>query len=90
MKNKLSLIAIIFLSCTYGQVGINTSSPNTTLDVDAPRNIAGIITDNTQTIGLQAPRVTRLEISNNTANYNSKQTGALIYITDISAGNTNG
>ena len=90
MKKKLSLIAIFSLSCMYGQVGINTSSPNTTLDVDAPRNIAGVITDNTQTIGLQAPRVTRLEITNNTANYGSKQTGALIYITDISAGNTNG
>jgi hypothetical protein len=49
-----------------------------------------VITNNTQTFGLQAPRLTRAELTANTATYGSNQTGALIYITDVTGGDTAG
>ncbi|MGG5208247.1 hypothetical protein ACQWU4_04810 [Chryseobacterium sp. MIQD13] len=70
----------------FSQVGINTAIPKTTMDVDAKRDGSGIIINNTQLIGLQAPRLTRAELTNNTATYAADQKGALVYITDISGG----
>ncbi|GAA5087220.1 hypothetical protein GCM10023210_09980 [Chryseobacterium ginsengisoli] len=72
------------------QVGVNTSTPNTTMDVSAKRNAGGAITDFTQTFGLQAPRVTRTELTTNLATYSTNQQGALIYITDVSGGTATG
>ncbi|SHG89527.1 hypothetical protein [Chryseobacterium sp. OV279] len=60
------------------------------MDVNAKRNTSGVITDNAQTVGLQAPRLTRLELSSLTATYGTNQNGALIYVTDIAGGNTTG
>lgn len=81
------LIASLFLSgFAFGQVGVNTSTPKTTFDINAKRDGSGTITDNTQIIGLQAPRLTRAELTANTATYGTNQNGALIYITDISGG----
>ncbi|WP_123947054.1 hypothetical protein [Chryseobacterium sp. CBo1] len=80
------LSVLISSSTIYAQVGINTQSPNTIFDISAKRDAAGDLTSNDQTFGLQAPRLTRAELTNNTANYGSNQNGALIYITDISGG----
>ncbi|HCA06460.1 hypothetical protein [Chryseobacterium sp.] len=60
------------------------------MDVNAKRNTSGVITDNAQTVGLQAPRLTRLELSSLTATYGTNQNGALIYVTDIVGGNATG
>jgi len=79
-----------FISSSYAQVGINTESPSATLDVSAKRDSGGAITDNTQLYGLQAPRLTRAELTANTATYAANQKGALIYITDVSGGTTGG
>ncbi len=87
-KNYLS-IALVAFGFTYGQVGVNTDSPNTTLDVNAKRDESGIIVDNSQHIGLQSPRLTRAELTNNTATYGTDQTAALVYVTDVSGGDTN-
>jgi len=87
-KNYLS-IAFIAFGLASGQVGINTDSPKTTLDVNAKRDPSGIITDNSQYIGLQSPRLTRAELTNNTATYGTDQTAALVYVTDVSGGDTN-
>ncbi|MDN3693288.1 hypothetical protein QWZ06_13835 [Chryseobacterium tructae] len=83
-------IIMIAVSNVNAQAGINTSNPKTTMDVSAKRDNTGNITDNTQLIGLQAPRLTLGELTANTGTYGVDQKGALIYITDISTGNKNG
>ncbi|MCL8538532.1 hypothetical protein M9991_16820 [Chryseobacterium gallinarum] len=88
MKNFLLTTALFFSSMAFSQVGINTASPKSTLDVSAKRNASGIA-DNTQVYGLIPPRVTRAELTDNTAVYNADQTGAMIYISDVSGGDTN-
>lgn len=72
------------------QVGVNTTAPKTTMDVSAKKDSGGNITDNTQIFGLQAPRLTRAELTANTATYGADQQAALVYITDISGGNATG
>ncbi|KYH06839.1 MULTISPECIES: hypothetical protein [Chryseobacterium] len=91
MKTKFThLTAILISGISFAQVGINTASPKTTLDVSATRDTSGVITNNTQTFGLQAPRLTRAELTANTATYGTNQTGALIYITDVTGGDATG
>ncbi len=82
--------ALMVSAIAFSQVGVNTSAPKTTMDVSAKRDTGGNITDNTQIFGLQAPRLTLTELTANTAIYGTNQQGALIYITDISGGNTSG
>ena len=69
-----------------GRVGINTTDPKTTFDVNGKIGGSGklLITDIT---GMQAPRLTREELTakGNTL-YGADQKGALVYITDISGG----
>ncbi|GAA4160343.1 hypothetical protein GCM10022217_24220 [Chryseobacterium ginsenosidimutans] len=72
------------------QVGVNTTAPNSTMDISAKRDTSGNIVDNTQLIGLQAPRLTRAELTANTATYGANQKGAQIYITDVSGGTAAG
>lgn len=86
MKKILLTAGIILSGLVYSQVGVNNQAPFTTSDVRAKRDASGNITDNTQIIGLQAPRLTRAELTANTATYGTNQNGALIYITDISRG----
>lgn len=91
MDRILYTVGIILLSLNvFSQVGVNTDTPKTTLDVSANRDETGQIIDNNQLLGLQAPRLTRQELFDNTAVYGSDQKGALIYITDISGGQANG
>lgn len=91
MKTKFTHLTVILISgISFAQVGINTASPKTTLDVSATRDTSGVITNNTQTFGLQAPRLTRAELTANTATYGTNQTGALIYITDVTGGDATG
>ena len=87
---KIILPAFVlgFGSAAFAQTGINTPAPKTTLDVSVQKDSNGTI-DLSQTYGLQAPRLSREELTNNTATYGANQTGALIYITDVSKGNTN-
>jgi hypothetical protein len=88
---KTTIIAALFLTGTLtyaqtGRVGVNTDTPKTTMDVTGKVGSDGksLPTDIT---GLQAPRLTREELTNkgNTL-YGEPQKGALIYITDVSAG----
>lgn len=91
MKTKFTQLTTLFISgLSFAQVGINTDSPKTTMDVSATRDTSGLITNNTQTFGLQAPRLTRAELTANTATYGSDQSGALIYITDVTGGDATG
>ena len=70
-----------------GRVGINTVSPKTTLDVNGKSDTNGLSLSGDIT-GLQAPRLTRAELTNkgNTL-YGADQRGAIVYITDVSGGN---
>ncbi|KFF10399.1 hypothetical protein N6B72_17350 [Chryseobacterium soli] len=91
MKTKFTRFSAILISgFSFAQVGINTALPKTTMDVSAKRDNSGVITDNTQIFGLQAPRLTRAELTVNTATYGSDQRGALIYITDVTGGDAAG
>ncbi|AZA84328.1 hypothetical protein C1637_05665 [Chryseobacterium lactis] len=91
MKTKFTQFSAILISgFSFAQVGFNTTIPKTTVDVSAKRDNSGVITDNTQTFGLQAPRLTRAELTVNTATYGSDQRGALIYITDVTGGDATG
>ncbi|WP_347218902.1 hypothetical protein [Chryseobacterium sp.] len=90
-KIILPIASVLFFSgFISAQVGINTANPKTTMDVGAQRDASGNITDNTQLLGLQAPRLTRGELTANTASYGTDQKGALVYITDTGTGNTTG
>lgn len=89
-KQLLTITTLVFSSFALSQVGINTAYPKTTLDISAVRENGGVITDNSQLIGLQVPSLTREELTANTAVYGNDQKGALLFITDISGGNSLG
>ncbi|HCC95727.1 MAG TPA: hypothetical protein DEQ26_15675, partial [Flavobacteriaceae bacterium] len=86
MKKKLtSLTILLFNTAVFSQVGINTDNPKSTLDISV-KNTGGVI-DNTQSYGLQAPRLSLADLSAiPETNYGIDQKGAMIYITDISGG----
>ncbi len=76
------------LSAQDGRIGMNTPDPKTTLDVSGKTDASGnlLITDKT---GLQAPRLTRAELTaKGDLLYGTDQIGALVCITDISGGDT--
>lgn len=91
---KKSFFLIVFYSilsfAQQGRVGINTINPQSTLDVSANRNSSTNLIENSQPIGLQAPRLTRAELTANTFSWSTSQRGALVYITDVSGGDTTG
>lgn len=85
-KILLPFLALVAIQCYAqdGRVGINTDVPKTTLDV------AGKPSDVTYLDGLQAPRVTRAQLTAKTALYGADQKGAIIYVSDISGGDATG
>lgn len=91
-KNITTLLALglIFsgniINAQTGRVGINTADPKSTMDISGKKDGSGNLLPTDMT-GLQAPRLTRAELTakGNTL-YGTDQKGALIYITDISAG----
>lgn len=72
---------LLFTTVMFSQVGINTASPQATLDV------VGDATDTTKPDGIIPPRLTRAQLVAKSA-YGLNQTGALVYVTDLS-GTTN-
>ncbi|GAA5087227.1 hypothetical protein GCM10023210_09990 [Chryseobacterium ginsengisoli] len=92
MKNIILMAGALVLTSANveAQIGVNTATPKSTMDISAKRDSGGNITDNTQIFGLMAPRITRAELTSNTATYAADQRGALIYITDVSGGDTSG
>lgn len=74
MKFKLFYFAILFAGYTVNaQIGINTNTPNATLDV------VGSAADTSKFDGIIAPRLTGLELK--AKNYTAAQTGAMVYVT---------
>lgn len=79
---------LLFFSClllaglsTAQNVGINTTDPKATLDVVGHPN------DVTKADGLILPRLTLAQLNAKTS-YSSAQTGALVYVTDVTGGST--
>lgn len=85
----LSMLASGIIFSQTGRVGINTESPKTTLDVTGKTDNTGVSLT-TDITGLQAPRLTREELTNKgNSLYGTDQKGALIYISNISGGDAN-
>lgn len=78
MKNKLFILALLSASLpTLAQVGINTGSPQATLDVTGTPETASKLD------GIIAPRLTGAQLK--AKNYTSAQTGALVFVTAAEA-----
>lgn len=83
MKKNIFLIICFTPILFFSQVGINTASPRTTLDVAASPG------DLSKKDGITVPRLTRQQLTNKgDALYTTSERGTMIYITDISGGNT--
>lgn len=78
MLKKFLLFSLAFIALTtaFSQVGVNTGTPQTTLDITARR------TDNTTAEGIIAPRLTGDQIKSKDAKYTVAQTGAIVYATE--------
>ena len=76
------IIVLIFCwllpSWSFGQIGINTENPQSTLDVEAD--------DTNAPAGIIAPRQTRQQLIDKATNYTVSQRGAIVYVTDVSGG----
>ncbi|WP_312902141.1 hypothetical protein [Chryseobacterium taichungense] len=80
MKNIITIAAILFSTTASAQVGINTTTPNATLDIKAK-------TTDSKPQGLIFPQLSGTEIQNRT--YGSNHVGTMIYATAVpSAPNT--
>lgn len=75
VKSILLLLAIAGGGGVFSQVGVNTDSPDATLDV------RGIAEDPTVVDGVIPPRITKSQLTDKTG-YGTPQTGTLVYITD--------
>lgn len=81
-KTLLSLALIGITYCANAQVGVGTNTPQSTLD------IVGKPTDTATPDGVIAPRVSVANLDAKNAAYTTAQTGAIVYVNDISAGST--
>ncbi|PXV69128.1 hypothetical protein CLV62_101397 [Dysgonomonas alginatilytica] len=78
---KVSLVLIFLwlsLISSFGQVGINTENPQSTLDVSGDNSSAAA--------GIIAPRQTRQQLITKAASYTVNQRGAIVYVTDVTGG----
>lgn len=90
MKKKIitlfSALAVLALQAQSGRVGINTTNPRTTLDVNGLKDSSGK-SISTDPVGLQAPRLTLAElVAKGNSVYTEDQKAAIIYISDVSGG----
>ena len=82
MNRKIVLVLVLSMTgivanaqTSLGKVGINTPSPNATLDV------TGNPTDTNAADGILAPRLTGNELKAKDALYDTPQIGTLVYAT---------
>ncbi|MDR6514713.1 hypothetical protein [Chryseobacterium camelliae] len=77
MRRNLLLVTLLSAGFINAQVGINTTSPRTTLDV-APKN-----TDGTTAEGVIAPRLTGNQLSAADSKYTAAHAGVIVYVTSV-------
>lgn len=79
MKNFfLTVISLFVIGSIHAQVGVNTETPATTLHVIPTR------TDGSTAEGIIAPNLKRSEVIAKDGRYATPQTGAMIYVSDLS------
>lgn len=76
MKKQFILLSSLITGFAFSQVGINTETPKATLDVMASPS------DITKIDGFIAPRLKGSELKAKDANYDTQQTGAIVYVTE--------
>lgn len=81
MKKILFSAAAVLGTAVYGQVGINTTSPKATFEVNGQPAVPGVPD------GVIPPQLTREQLIAKTA-YSTNQKGAMVYVTDTT-GTTN-
>lgn len=79
IKINLALVLVVLsMVSAFGQIGINTENPQSTLDISAASsNVAA---------GLITPRQTRQQLIDKAILYSINQRGAIVYVTDVSGG----
>lgn len=78
LENIKTLPIILFTlinSLLNGQIGINTTVPQATMEV------AGAPNDTNKTDGIIAPKLTGIQLKNKDSKYNAAQNGAIVYVT---------
>lgn len=77
---KIVLLTAIFMMLLFNSqnVGINTTTPQVTLDIVGKPDVT------TKPDGVIPPRITREQLIAKSASYGPNQTGAVIYVTDLS------
>ncbi|BFO67426.1 hypothetical protein [Chryseobacterium sp. KCF3-3] len=84
MKTFLNVFFIGAASLASAQIGINTANPKATLDVTAKKEVLTID-------GLIPPRLTLEELTaKGNSLYGAEQDGAILYITNVSGGDSLG
>lgn len=73
----LLMLGISSVGLLQAQIGVNSTNPKVTLDVYAAT------TDGTTPEGLATPRLTLSQLISKDAKYTSEQTGAIVYVTNI-------
>ena len=83
MKQFFTLLAVVlFTATTFAQVGIGTTDPKTTLQVE------GDPTTTTTADGIQGPSLTLAQLDAKIATYGTTQDGAIVYIDDVTVAST--
>ena len=77
-KFFLTAMSLWIIGSVYAQVGVNTETPATTLHVLPTR------TDGATAEGIIAPNLKRSEVIAKDARYTAPQTGAMVYVSDLS------
>ncbi|MEO4004824.1 hypothetical protein [Flavobacterium sp. CAU 1735] len=83
MKKYGTIVSFLFFTgLLYAQVGIYTASPKATLDIKEKNDVSMIT-------GVLPPRLTRAELTaKGDGLYGADQNGLIVYITDVTGGNT--
>ncbi|WP_146212653.1 hypothetical protein [Dysgonomonas alginatilytica] len=75
----LSILGFSSIGLLQAQIGVNTDTPKSSLDVQATT------TDGSTADGISAPRLTLSQLVSKDARYLAAQTGALVYVTDATS-----
>ena len=82
MKKKLSTIFMVCAVSAFSQVGVNTETPQATLDIVASPSKTEIAD------GVLVPRLKGDELKGKDATYTEKQHGSLVFVTEIPTATT--
>lgn len=78
-KTLFPIVAMLVSTINFAQVGINTTTPNSTLDV-----VKNTITPTSAKDGIIPPKVTKQELAAKlAATYSSAQTGAIVFVNNV-------